>query len=297
MSLGRWKMPSFCFIATEVCNWECNYCDFVKIEEPRHTNIDILKKHLPYIAEIIHKIDHYAVHIDIAGGEIGLLPIEILRYFFETIDRPIVVSTNGLFLEKGYHHDPIIRSRIREVQWHVFDHPRGVKIDVDYNDDEIFINKGIVGQDAQGMVDFCESNPNIQMNYVEFEFDMDQPRQKNDELYKKFYEMIKNIPNITDNAKNIIQGRLTEKENLRELCEKFNQTVVTDLINERIMFCHRSQNVTIPLNRKNFIKRIKTFPKDLFFKDKKCNACTRLYAGKMCGNEIETYFKTRDIPL
>lgn len=290
-------MSSFCFILTEVCDWECEYCDFVKIENPRHTNMDVLKKHLPYISEIIKKLGHYAVHVDCAGGEIGLLPIEILRYFFETIDAKFVVSTNGLFLDKKYHLDPVIRPRIREVQWHVIDHPRKIKIDVDYHDDEIFINKGIVGKDAQGMVDFCEANPDIQMNYVEFEFDMDRPREKDDALYKKFYEMIKNIPNITDNAKNIIKGRLTEKENLRDLCEKFNQTVVTDLINERIMFCHRSQNVTIPLTKRNFIKRIHTFPKDMFFENKKCNACTRLYAGKMCGNEIETFFQTRKIDL
>lgn len=290
-------MSSFCFILTEVCDWKCEYCDFVKIENPRHTNIDILKKHLPYISEIIKKLGDYAVHVDCAGGEIGLLPIEILQYFFETIDAKFVVSTNGLFLAKKYHLDPVIRPRIREIQWHVIDHPRDIKIDVDYEDDEIFINKGIVGDNAQGMVDFCAANPNIRMNYVEFEFDMDRPREKDDDLYRQFYEMIKDIPNITDNAKNIIKGRLAEKENLRDLCEKFNQTVVTDLINERIMFCHRSQNVTIPLNRKNFIKRIHTFPKDMFFENKKCNACTRLYAGKMCGNEIETYFQTRKIPL
>jgi organic radical activating enzyme len=288
-------MSSFCFIATEICNWKCNYCDFVKIKEPRSTNIDILKKHLPYIAEIIKKLGDYAVHVDIAGGEIGLLPIEIIQYFFKTINVPIVVSTNGLFLKKKYHLDPVIRPLIREIQWHVIDYPRSININEDYNDDDIFINKGIVGDNSKGMVDFCEANPNIQINYVEFEFPMDKPRKKDNAIYKDFYEKIKNVMNITDNAKNIIKNRLTEKPNLRELCEKFNQTIVTDLVNERIMFCHRSQNVTIPLNKKIFIKRIKTFPKDMFFGDKKCYSCTRLYAGKMCGNEIETYFKTRNI--
>jgi len=290
-------MSSFCFIATEICDWKCDYCDFVKIKEPKATNLEIIKKHLPYMADIIHKLGDYAVHVDIAGGEIGLLPIEVLQYFFKTIKVPIVVSTNGEFLKRNYHHDHIIRPLIKEIQWHVYPKPTGVKINVDYNDPDIFINKGIVGNNIDEMVDFCEANPDIQINYVEFEFPMDKPRKKDDELYKKLYEKIRNIANITDNAKNIIKGRVNENPNLRNLCEQFNQTVVTDLVNERIMFCHRSQNVTIPLNRKNFVKRIHTFPKDMFFEGKKCNACTRLYAGKMCGNEIETFFKTRKIKL
>ena len=290
-------MSAFCFIVTEKCDWKCDYCDFVSIEEPKSTSVKILKKHLPYVSEVLKKIGDYVVHIDIAGGEVGLLPLDVLQYFFKTLDFPLVVSTNGKFLERGYHKDPIIRPYIKEIQWHVYPHPKGVKIDVDYEDPVIFINKGIVGDNADDMVAFCEANPNIRLNYVDFEFPTDKPRKMDYHTYQDLYDKIKDVPNITDNAKNIVLGRLSERDNLRSLCEKFNQTAVIDLANEDIMFCHRSQNVTIPLNRENLIRRIQKFPKDIFVGDKRCNACTRLYAGKMCGNEIETFFKTRTIKL
>jgi hypothetical protein len=250
-----------------------------------------MSRHLPYIRDIIHELGDLAVHIDIAGGEIGLLDSETLRYFFKTIDRPIVVSTNGMFMEKGYQHDPEIKPYIKEIQWHVHPSPKGGIVVKDWIDDNI--NKGIVYDNADDMVEFIKTNSNITFNYVEFEFPMDEPLKKDNKMYEDLFNKIKDLQNVTQNAKNIVANRITENPNLRNLCEKFNQTVVTDLVNERIMFCHRSQNVTIPLTKRNFLRRITMFPKYLFDGNTKCDSCTRLYAGKMSGNEIETYFKVK----
>ena len=285
-------MSSFCFIVTEECNWKCKYCGFPEIVQPKSTNLQILSRHLPYIKEIVDKLGDLLVFCDIAGGEVGLLPLDVLQYFFKTIDRKIVVSTNGLFMEKGYHLDPVIRPYIDGIWWHVHPEPKG-KIDYDWNDDEIFINKGITHDNAQEMVDFCEANPNIQMNYVEFEFPIGESLQKNDSDYLYLLEKLEDLPNVTQNAKDILRSRLTEKEGLREQCRDFSQTVVFDLINENILLCHRSMNNYIPLNRKNLEKRLRLFPKDVFPGENQCNSCTRLYSGKMQGNIFETYFRVK----
>jgi organic radical activating enzyme len=286
-------MPSFCFIVTEECNWKCDYCDFPKIKDPKSTTLSILETHLPYIVEIINQIDQFVYHIDIAGGEVGLLNSEILRYFFKILNRKIVVSTNGVFMDKGYHHDPEIRPFIKEIQWHVHPKPHKVKVK-DYIDSEIFINKGIVHDNVQEMIDFINENKHIEFNYVEFEFPMEGKRIKDDSMYRDLLENI-NLDNVTEGARDIIRGRLNERENLRSLCKKFNQTAVIDMVNENIMFCHRSQGVTIPLNRNNLLERIRKFPNRTFSFQTKCDSCTRLYAGKMSGNEIETFFKVRNM--
>jgi len=285
-------MSSFCFIVTEECNWKCKYCDFPKIRNPKTTNMEILSKHLPYIKKIMDELGELVVFCDIAGGEIGLLSIETLRYIFKTIDRKIVVSTNGLFMEKKYHLDPILRPYISGLWYHIHPKPGNFKIDYDYIDDDIFINRGIVHDNADEMVDFIKSNPQIEFNYVEFEYPIDVKREMNSSMYVYLINKIKNLPNVTNNAIQILNDRLSEPKDLKERCKNHNQTMLIDLTRERICLCHRAMNSSIPLNEENLKKRLISNPKDIFDSEQ-CKSCTRLYAGKMQGNIIETYIKTR----
>lgn len=285
-------MSSFCFIVTEKCNWNCKYCGFPQIPYPKETNLEILSRHLPYIKEIIDKLGDLLVFCDIAGGEVGLLPLDVLQYFFKTLNKSMVISTNGLFMDKGYHLDPILRPYIEGIWWHVHPEPNG-KIYYDWNDDEIFINKGITYDNINHIVAFCESNPNIQINYVEFEFPIKGENLKKDSDYIYLIKKLEGLPNITENAINILKSRIIEKEGLRNQCRDYNQTIVFDLINENILLCHRSMQNYIPLTKKNLERRLISFPKDIFNGQTSCNSCTRLYAGKMQGNIFETYFKVK----
>ena len=287
-------MSSFCFIVTEKCNWNCPYCEFPTIKNPRETSIEILSKHLPYIKDTLRKLGHLVVFTDVAGGEVGLLPLETLRYFFQTLDYPMVVSTNGKFMENNYHTDPIIRPYIKGLWYHVCPEPGKFKISHNYEDDKILINKGIVHNNINEIIAFINMNENIEFGYVELEFDFDKDMEPDYKMYYELYNKIKDLPNVTENAKHIIYGRLNEKKMLRDNCRNFNTTVVLDLVNERILLCHRSQLNYIPLTQENLSKRLVTFPKDLFKGQTECDSCTRLFAGKFSGGGIiETFFKTR----
>jgi organic radical activating enzyme len=286
-------MSSFCFIATEKCNWDCEYCDFPNINNPQETNMEILKKHIPYIKEIMDDLGDLVVFSDISGGEIGLLPIEYLQYIFKTIDKKIVISTNGLFMEKKYHLDPILRPYINGIWLHVCQKPGKFKIDYDeYNDDELFINKGIVHDNIDDMVDFIKMNPQIEFNYVEFEFPISTIREINKEMYIELKNRLKKLPNVTKDALNLLEARINEPPDLKQRCMDYHQSIAIDLTRERILLCHRAMDSSIPLTKENLLKRLIIPPKDMFKSDK-CKSCTRLYAGKMLGNIIEVYLKTK----
>ena len=206
----------------------------------------------------------------------------------------MVVSTNGKFLEKRYHLDPIIRPYITEIFYHVHPDPKGFKIDYDYNDDDIFINKGIVHDDIDEMVEFIKINSHIQFSYIEFEYNVDEERQFDGKLYKELHEKIQNFSNVIQNAKDhLVKRFVLEPPRNREACTKFNTTAVLDMVNEKILLCHRSQMNSIPLTKDNLIKRLTKYPKDIFLPPNKCNSCTRLYFGKMSSMRVEDFFKTR----
>lgn len=285
-------MSSFCFIAIEECNWDCEYCDFPKIKNPKSTNMEILKKHMPYIKEVMDDLGELVVFRDISGGEIGLLELELLQYIFTTLDAKIVISTNGLFMDKGYHLDPILRPYINGLWVHVHPKPGKFKIDYDYNDDEIFVNKGIVHDDIDDMIDFIKMNPQIEFNYVEFEFTIGESRKMNPAMYINLLNKLKPLPNVTKDALNLIEARINEPPYLMERCRDYHQSIAIDLTRERILLCHRAMDTSIPLTKENLLKRLITPPKDMFKSDK-CASCTRLYAGKMLGNVIETFLKTK----
>jgi hypothetical protein len=280
-------MSSFSFVLTEECNWNCECCYFSKLPIQKKPQIEVYRKHLLYIHNIISKINELGllVNIDIQGGEVGLIDKEILQYFFETIGYTINVGTNGEFLKREYHLDNKIRPHIGFIMWHVTN-DFNVKLD-DYIDDKIWISKGIVHNNIDEMISFIKLNNHILFDYVEFEFDIDTPHTANLLMYKDLITKLEKLKNVTDNAKQILKRKFHEKENLRENCSKYNGSILIDIVNETICLCQRQPNISIPLTEKNLIYRLKNFPKDVFKKENNCNTCTRLYSGKFYGNVIE----------
>lgn len=272
-------MAGFSFLLTERCNWDCEYCYFPSVKNPTDTTIDILRKHLPYINRIINRVKPN-VYIDIQGGEVGLLPAEVLAFLLKSINIPVVISTNGVFLEKEYHTRPDIRPYIKQINYHLIQTPNDVAIP-DYIDDGIQITRGIVHSSIEEMVMFINNNEHITFDFVELEYDIHKERTTDIDEYRRFWTTIQDIPNITNDAKIRIKSRINEQPECKDKCRRFHQCVSFDMVNETICMCQRVPQHCMPLTEDNLIKRLTNYPKDLFGMNAAgCKSCTRLYFDK-----------------
>jgi organic radical activating enzyme len=285
-------MASFSFVLTEVCDWKCPYCYFTNIKQ-KEPNLNTIKKHIFYIKKIIDELGDLVVNIDIQGGEVGTIPLEILEYFFQTIKKPITISTNGMFIEKGYHENEKIKPYINSIFFHYYDFYTDNTIK-NYILKDIPVLRGIVHNNVDEIVSFIKKNNDVIFDYIEFEFDIEKSNKVNFLMYHDLLNKIIGLDNISNNAMNIIYSRLSEKEDHRDNCKNYNHSILIDMVNEAICLCQRQLDVNIPLTEKNLIHRLKTFPKHIFEKSN-CESCTRLYAGKFNGNVIERALLTRNL--
>jgi len=277
-------MACFSFILTEVCDWNCGYCQFPLLKKQNQLTTDKIIRNVPYIRDIVSKTaEIQPPYMEIQGGEVGLIGEHTLALFLEELDYPVNVSTNGLFLERGYHLNHRIRPYVKEVQWHLCDRPGDYKLNLDYNDNNIFINKGIVHDNVDEIAAFISRNPHIQFNYVELECDIQSKRSPHTEDYTRLYKEIKSMGNVSENALEILEGRAYSPEDKRDKCKNYHSVVSINMASETICLCQRATNVNIPLTRENLIKRLNTFPCKLFnYPDEivGCDSCIRLFSGK-----------------
>ena len=287
-------MSSFSFILTEECDWNCEYCAFSGVEHAMKAQMSVYQAHLPYIKKVMDTLNKkdVLVNIDIQGGEVGLIDLDILKYFFNTIALTINVSTNGEFLRRGYHHCPDIRKHLGTIMWHVKDDIFPAEVIDDYHDPDIHISRGIVHNNVDEIVNFVCTNHHILFDYIEFEFDIRESREMDVEMYHDLLNKLEDVENITWNAWQILKGRITERKDHRVNCRKFNHSIMINLANETVCFCQRQPRTNIPLSRENLTYRLKTFPKDIWDWTT-CESCTRLYSGKFQGNVIERALRTR----
>jgi len=280
MWLGGLTVACFSFILTEVCDWECNYCQFPLLNSPNELTTEKIIKHTPYIKEIISKTEN--PYVEMQGGEIGLIGSNMLALFLEELDQQIIVSTNGLFMERGYHLNERIRPYLREIMWHVCDKPGDYKLEVDYNDDDLFINKGIVHDDISNIVTFIRRNPHITFNYIELECDIRHKRSHHVEDYRRLYDHIVELSNVSNNALQIVKRRIDNPDSISDRCRKYHSVVSINLASETICLCQRVTDINVPLTRDNLIGRLKEFP-NKFFEQRDsmgCASCIRLCCGK-----------------
>jgi len=72
----------------------------------------------------------------------------------------------GKFIEQKYHLDPILRPYIKGLWFHVCPTtPNKFKLAKDYHDNELFINRRIVHDNINEIIDFIKMNPNVEINY------------------------------------------------------------------------------------------------------------------------------------
>lgn len=112
-------MLHLAIFVTQRCNEVCEYCDIPTITSPKDVNLDCYLKYIDIAQD-------YHYHIDLTGGEIGLLDETTLDTIFRKLKRPAKVNTNGLFVERGYYDKykdkismlwyHIVREGIRELQ-------------------------------------------------------------------------------------------------------------------------------------------------------------------------------------
>lgn len=101
---------------TQKCNWKCTYCDHPHIESPKQSSIEDIEK----LCEMLLKEKFLLTDVEILleGGEIGLLNLDELHtIFYSDIADKYSVTTNGLFLEKGYHNR--FNNKIRYILYHI----------------------------------------------------------------------------------------------------------------------------------------------------------------------------------
>ena len=288
-------MTVFSFILTERCNWLCEYCAFPYMQNKSDTTIDILRKHLPYIRRIKNQCRD-EILVEIQGGEVGLLDIEVLREFCKLIDSKICVSTNGKFMEREYHKDPILRPYINEILWHVCPNPSTAKVSVDYNDDEIFINKGVVFTNEDYIEDFFKVNEHITFDFMDLECSIRKKNYMPSYAFRPIFERVKDIPNLTHNAKKRMYLRGSERENARLNCQMFHLSLVVDLVNEKICQCQRCPENNMDLTEENVITRLTNFLHGLFPGYKRgCESCIRLYFDKYGVKNLEQVFRNKRI--
>lgn len=277
-------MAWFSFILTERCNWDCCYCQFPLLTEHHEIDSDKIMRHVPYIRDVIKRTESVTEpSIEIQGGEVGVIEPETLILFLEELNYPVFVSTNGEFLEREYHLDKRIRPYIREIQWHLCQDPGNYKLRVDYNDDEIFINKGIVHTDIDETIAFVKQNPHIEFNYIELECDIREKRTSAIDDISELYRRLQGIPNVGKNVFDILKRRFKDENNKRDKCHDYHSVVSVNLANESICLCQRVTDVNVPLTKENLIKRVTTYPNKFFeYPDSMvgCESCIRLYSGK-----------------
>ena len=290
-------MILFSFILTERCDWNCKYCQFPYIKNPTDTNIDILRQHLPYLIKIMAKLKELNIPyiIEAQGGEPGLIEYDTMKYFLETLGESISISTNGLIMERGWLNGELT-PYINEIMWHVCEAPNDFEVK-DYENDDVFINRGIVHDNITEIQKFIGRNPHIDFNYVDLECDIQKAQTPFTTQHSSLYSAIEMFDNVTDSAKDRIKEKAkASKTTNRDDCKNLHASVIVNLANETLMLCQRVPQNNIPLNRNNVLKRIRNFPRDIFDGDTSgCKSCIRLYSDKFKTDSIETILRNRRI--
>ena len=184
----------------------------------------------------------------IQGGEVGLLPIDIMRHLLITLDRKIVISTNGVFMKNNYHKDKLIRPYVDQIYWHLSENCNNIVEDI--HDEEIPIIRGIVYTNDEDKDWFLSNNSNLDIEYQE--------------------------PEIAIESKCI-----TEPNVDIDKCRQYSSCILIDLVNERLCLCIKNfSDVHIPLTYDNLKKLVMTFPGNVFdlpsINNSNCSSCIRL---------------------
>jgi len=274
-------------ILTEHCNWKCSYCQFPTIRNPQDTSIEKINKHIDYIRDIINKVGYD--YIMIQGGEIGLVDKDVLKHFLSKFNKKIIIDTNGLFIDKGYHTVDGIKEYIEEIWWHTIDEPRKIKID-NKDTGDIKLVPGVVGCNVDNIIAFLDINKHIDFDYVFIEVPIT-AKNVDCDYVKKSYEKLYNYCAKYRNKKTILNNLLCDIREydlqlLQKACCTMNAFNTINLASEKLCLCTtRSNQVQIDLTRDNLIN---VLTKSNVFRDKSNALCNTCYRSSRKGHDMNT---------
>lgn len=265
---------------SQMCNWKCHYCDHPLINNPVHSDLDYLKATIPQLQEVTKNFD---IEHCVEGGEIGLIPISILDFFFfkSNFADSYHVATNGAFMEKGLHER--YRDKIHSILYHVkpdimdgsFDFPDYKKHDIDF-----FYTIVIHRNNIDLVTDFLDYNSDkLFVPHVL------QPRREglnflDLELYSQIYEIVKDRENVRQGFKERYKFIVENfgKDNLMEsrrkiCCNNYTKSVINYPTKKLIRCCISMQSDSINLTSQTLNSILTN--EDLIYPlwDNTCNDC------------------------
>lgn len=252
-------------LLTTKCDWNCSYCNVTEDGIRTATRGDV-DRHVSYIKEML--CDYELV---ISGGEIGHVDTETLIHFLQSIDRKVVINTNGMFLEKGLHEVSEIRKYIKKILYHVVESPSSDDVVVLFSDVDIEISHGVVGENVDSMVDFIKKNGHVVFDYVA----IDTPPNTVSVDYVDLLGGIESLSNVSRAAIERIESYSTKYNHIhryRTLCRRISFAI--DFATEKICLCaFKNKHISIDLTRDNLYRVMNGHP--LMGRDN-CRFCHRV---------------------
>lgn len=250
------------FILTERCNWQCKYCQYPLIENPKHLNTIDEAKELDWLYDYINNNPKYDGCV-LEGGEIGLVPIEVVLYMLEKLNKKCIINTNGVFIDEVIKNGIDISKYTDTIWWHCVPNPNGDIIEDKAVLPGVNVIPGIVGNSVDNIIKFVTNNKHIKFGYLAIENDLG--NRVNIEVLRHEYEQLLDFVNknkdMFSNTDDIIMRTVNSikavdrYDRIRSICRKCSTYTVINVPNKQLSICAvRSNSNRIELNVANLEK-------------------------------------------
>lgn len=220
---------------TELCNWNCAYCDIPSQSNKRDGDISLLRKYLPILNT--HKVEMFTL----TGGEPALS--NHIEYFFDTVTQKIKVNTNGTFYEAGYFDKWY--DRIHSIGYHAVKNPGDVLPDnrMVY-DKKTTIYIPFDNHNWHLIPDMVRNNPKVKFNFIPYV-----GKKVNVEIdrfvsVRNILELQKAIKGVGNIDYGIFDNYIINEDTIfyhRNFCKNSNTRYLFDFVNGRIHRCPQSR--------------------------------------------------------
>lgn len=284
---------------TEKCQWNCHYCDFPTIQNPKTVTLDKVKEWIPKILDTCDPSG-----LSLVGGELGLINEEIMDSILtdcslyqirknKASDKcdtlRIIILTNGLYFEthkesmqKVYPYLDIL------YVWHVTTEIGAIPIQKMEDDSNIVYTFVIHKGNVDKVETFLQVNPD--MFFVPLIYLPKKDTAVANSEYDLTEEQLVNLRGILSKYPKNIGGFIHEPINnllnytkddlsaIRKLCSHVQPQKDIDLVNDRIKHCcvnYTLCTTSIPLTEENLIKFVVN--NEYFGEDVLCSFCQNFY--------------------
>lgn len=242
------------WLGTNKCQYKCDYCACVQ----GNVNERDILSNLDKVLGVIGRLKGNCSFV-LTGGEPGLLSVDTLNGIFQRIGKPLILSTNGLFLDKGY--DQLFKEHIQRVDLHVvpqdyckkYTHVEGIEY--------IY---GVTVSHSGELADIPDECLGI-LDYLSIDAPLDYNKP-----YGIFFEDITTMLDRETRVRTTkvpmmyMASALQVSDFNRDNCATMNPTLIVDLENSQVLTCMNRRAGSAPLTEEN-VYRILTLPKPWVF--------------------------------